>query len=49
MTFNEHSPEVLEAIRCLYHKAVGGSISAALLEAIRFGYELAKREQEPIQ
>ena len=45
MIFNEHSAEVLEKIRELYREAVMGTISDALLKAIRFGYELAKKEE----
>lgn len=40
--FNEHSAEVLDKIRELYHQAVVGSISAALLAAIRFGWSLGR-------
>ena len=43
MTFNEHSPEVLDKIRELYREAVMGTISEALLKAMRFGWELAKK------
>lgn len=43
--FNEHSAEVLEKIRELYHQAVTGSVSAALLAAMRFGFELARRPE----
>ena len=42
MTFNEHSPLVLDKIHQLYHQAVSGPLSTALLEAVRFGYELGR-------
>ena len=46
MTFNEHSAEVLEAVRQLYHQAVSGSISAALVAAMQYGYRLREAEEE---
>jgi hypothetical protein len=44
MTFNVHSAEVLAKIRELYHEAVQGSVSVALLAAMNYGYELARQE-----
>ena len=46
MTFPEHSTEVFQKVRDLYHEAVSGSISAALIRAMRFGYELGRRDLE---
>ena len=44
MTFEEHSPEVLQALGKYYHEAVCGPISQAILNAMRFGYQLAQKD-----
>jgi hypothetical protein len=43
-SLSEHSPEVLDKIRELYHEAVQGSVSMALLAAMKFGWELRQRD-----
>ena len=45
MTFNEHSPAVLSKIQELYKQAVSGPVSAALLAAMKFGYELGRTDE----
>ncbi len=46
MTFNENSPAVLDKIRELYHQCVSGSISTALLAAIKWGWELGVKDEK---
>ena len=46
MSLEDHAEEVNHIIERCYHLAVIGPIRVAILTAIQYGFDLAKREQE---